>query len=144
MDTWQVEPDGAGDNGLCDCCGHMSRCVWGFIRSPTEVVAAYFVHWTLGRVVEHGANFDLIIGRWGPGAEAVDRSLVALAYRLMEGGPAFMVIEAADRPAAGNALVGRSLRRSEVIGRPVATQAFSLVDAILAQDDRIAELLGRT
>ena len=39
-------------------------------------------------------------------------------------------------------LVGRVLRRSDVIGQPIADQAFAIVDAVLAQDTRVAELLG--
>jgi hypothetical protein len=58
-----------------------------------------------------------------------------------ETGPSFMVIDAADRPAAASDLVGRALAREEVIGRPIAKQAFSIVDAILQQDARVAELL---
>jgi hypothetical protein len=100
------------------------------------------VHWTLTRVHDHGAHFDLIIGRWGERTTAADRVLVALEYRVLESGPAFMVIDAASRPAATNELVGRALAREEVIGRPIAAEAFAIVDAVLAQDPRVAELLG--
>ena len=44
--------------------------------------------------------------------------------------------------ATGN-LAGRALRRSEVVGRPVAQEAFAVVHAVLAQETRLAELLGR-
>lgn len=142
MDELQVEPTGSADFGPCECCGNNSRRVWGRVRTPTAALAAYFVHWTLTRVRDHGANFDLIIGRWGEGASARDRLLVALDYRLLESGPGFMVIDAAGRPAASSELVGRALSRAEVIGRPIAQQAFAIVDAVLAQDARVAELLG--
>lgn len=90
MEALQVEPTGANDFGSCQCCGNNSRCVWGFIHRPQGPLASYFVHWTLNRVADHGANFDLIIGQWGDRATARDRSLVSLAYRLIEGGPQFM------------------------------------------------------
>jgi hypothetical protein len=93
-------------------------------------------------VPDHGANFDLIIGDWGERATAKDRSLVSLAYRLFDHGPEFMVIDGHDRPAAKNELVGYVLRREDVIGKPIAKQAFEIVDAILGQDERVAELLG--
>jgi hypothetical protein len=96
----------------------------------------------LNRVADHGANFDLIIGQWGDRATGRDRSLVSLAYRLFEGGPQFMVIDGHDRPSAKSELVGRVLRRAEVIGQPIAQVAFAAVDAILAQDSRVSELLG--
>jgi hypothetical protein len=87
--------------------------------------------------------FDLVLGRWGDGATAADRSLVTLDYRATEEGPAFMVIDAAGRPAAESGLVDRALARSEVVGQAVAEEAFAVVDAVLVQDVRIAELLGQ-
>jgi hypothetical protein len=143
MEALSVEATGEKDLGVCECCGNSSRRVWGLVHAPEATLASYFVHWTLGRVPDHGANFDLIIGKWGDGATAADRVLVALAYRLTETGPQFMVIDAAGRPAAESELVGRALLRSEVIHQPVAQQAFAVVDAVLAQDQRVAELLGK-
>jgi hypothetical protein len=141
-ESLEIEPGGSNDYGPCECCGNMSRRVWGLVSSPSGPVAAYFVHWTLTRVADHGANFDLIIGKWGDGASAADRDVVSLAYRLDDTGPSFMVIDAADRPVATGGLADRVLRRSQVIGRPIAEQAFAIVDAILAQDDRLAEELA--
>jgi hypothetical protein len=138
----KIEPSGSNDYGPCECCGNMSRCVWGSVHSPKKVVAAYFVHWTLTRVADHGASFDLIIGKWGERASAADRSVVSLMYRLEETGPSFMVIDAADRPAATGGMADHALRRSDVIGKPIAQTAFAIVDAILTQDERVAEVLG--
>jgi hypothetical protein len=142
MDALEVEPTGANDYGPCECCGNHSRCVWGFVHTPEASLASYFVHWTLTRVADHGANFDLIIGRWGEGTSARDRVLVALEYRLLESGPGLMVIDAGARPTASSELVGRALTRAEVVGRPIAEQAFAIVDAVLAQDPRVAEWYG--
>jgi hypothetical protein len=142
MDELEVEPGGSSDFGPCACCGNDARCVWGYVRAPHGALAAYFVHWTRGRISDHGANFDLIIGRWGESSSARDRVLVALAYRLLVSGPSFMVIDAGGRPDASNELVGRALSRSETIGQPIAQQAFDIVDAVLAQDERVVELLG--
>src|SRR5262245_58702006 len=96
----EAEPDGSADLGPCPCCGNMTRRVWGFIRTPKATLAAYFVQWTPGRVKDHGALFDLIVGRWGEGASAADRVAVTLDYRLLDDGPGFMVIDATGRPTA--------------------------------------------
>jgi hypothetical protein len=120
MEALQVEPTGSKDYGPCECCGNNSRCVWGFVHTPEATIASYFVHWMLNRVGDHGANFDLILGKWGEQSSAADRCLVSLAYRLFEGGPQFMVIDGEDRPAATSDLVGHVLRRSDVVGQPVA------------------------
>jgi hypothetical protein len=142
MEALRVELTGANDFGPCECCGNNSRCVWGFIHTAQDTLAAYSVHWTLNRVKDHGATFDLILGQWGEKASAKDRCLVSLAYRFSEEGPEFMVIDGHDRPSAKSELVGRVLRRDEVVGQPIANLAFAAVDAILAQDSRVLELLG--
>jgi len=51
-----------------------------------------------------------------------------------------MVIDASTRRFAQNELVGRALRRDEVIGTTLATDAFELVDAIWLHDGRISEV----
>jgi len=138
----KIEPTGSNDTGVCDCCGRSSRRVWGHAYADDRAVASYSVHWTLGHVPEQGANIDLIIGEWG-GATAEHRCAVALAYRLMEDGPGMMVIDASTRPTARSSLTGRALNREEVIGTPLAQNVFAIADAVLAQDHRVAELLGQ-
>lgn len=90
---------------------------------------------------ETGATFDLILGRWGEGAQPADRSSVSLEFRRTPQGPAFRVVDSAGRPAATSELVGRSLSRVEVIGTPLAKLAFEVVDAVWVQDPRIDELV---
>jgi hypothetical protein len=92
VERLHVEPTESRDFGPCDCCGAETRHVWGYVHSPSGTAAAYFIQWAIGRVADHGALFDLILGRWGEGTTAADRVLVALAYRLTDTGPGFMVI----------------------------------------------------
>ena len=142
MQSLSVELTEAADFGPCDCCGSATRRVWGFVHVSGRVMAAYFVQWAIGRVADHGALFDLVLGRWGEGASAADRVLVTLDYQITDSGPAFMVIDSVGRPADDPGMVGRALSRAEVVGQSVAGEAFSVADAVLAQDARIAELLG--
>ncbi len=142
MNDFRIEPDGSNDTGACACCGDMSRVVWGYVHDGDATIAAYFVHWTLGSVERHGANFDLVIGSWGEEAEASSRVLVALQFGVIESGPSFMVIDSAGRVCDVPELVGRALRRDEVIGTPTADLAFAIVDAVWLQDRRIAEVTG--
>jgi hypothetical protein len=137
-----IEPTESSDTGVCDCCGRSSRCVWGYAYAGAHCLGAYYVHWTLGHVPDRGANIDLILGKWGEAALSEHRSALALAYRLTETGPCMMVIDANTRPFSRSSLVGNALRRDQVIGTPYAQQAFAIADAILAHDERIAELLG--
>ena len=124
--------------GLCDCCGNESRCVWGMVhQAGGETVAAYWMNWTDGHLGELGANLDLIVGRWGENTSADDRVAISLLHRQQSNGtPALMVIDAAERPAANGSLAQTALSRSDVVGTPLASRVFSMVDAIYEQDGR--------
>jgi hypothetical protein len=123
--------------GHCDCCGNDSRSVWGLVNKGDATVAAYWLHWTVAHLSDPGANLDMVIGRWGDDASAADRVMVSLLYRVQEDGTAaFMVIDAADRPASKSELAETALARTDVVGTPLATQTFAMVDAIFEQDGR--------
>ena len=125
--------------GFCDCCGRGSKTVWGDITADGQTVAVYYVQWTLASR-EHDPNFDFILGAWGDGADPSRRVLVSLLYRHGEQGGAFMVIDSEQRRANDPTLCGRALKRAEVIGTPLATEVFQLVDAVWTQDPRIADI----
>ena len=135
-----IEPVDSSDYGPCPCCGDMSRSVWGYVYSGDDASAAYFVHWTLGQVVKHGAHIDFIVGRWGDGTTASRRSAVSLEYRIGDTGPSVMVIDAHGRNHADGTLAKRILRREDVIGKPLAKKVFALCDAVLLQDERLTEI----
>jgi hypothetical protein len=140
--AFKIESEGERITGRCECCGNVSRAVWGFARRHQETFAACFVHWTVGHVPEHGANVDLILGEWGEGTSAHNRFAVSLIYRFANSGPSFMVVDAAGRDVGRSNLVSRSLSRAEVVGQPIAHDVFALCDAVLAQEKRVQELLG--
>jgi hypothetical protein len=140
MTDLKIELGGSEDTA-CECCGHQSRTVSGFVYRGDNAAAAYLVQWTLGGVASHGAHFDLILGRWGEGATSSERCAVALEFRRTDNGPAFMVIDASDRPVSRSELVGEVLGREDVIGTPTAKIAFDIVDAVWIQDDRIREIV---
>jgi hypothetical protein len=127
--------------GHCDCCGTATKRVWGFVSRQGAGVAAYFVGWTIGRP-DHGAAFDLIVGAWGEAATPAARSAVALEFRVVDGTPQFMVVDAERRPVGVSDLVGRVLARSDVIGSPLAAQVFEIVDAIYLGDAALDEPRG--
>lgn len=141
MDSCEVEFGGRKDFGPCECCGNNSTCVWGYVYRSGRPLASYFVHWTIGDIDDHYPNFDIILGPWGEGTSSADRKVVSLQYRLLENGPAFMVIDAVGRPIAAEG-ANRALLRTEVIEQPIAVEAYEVADTILAKDHRISELLG--
>jgi hypothetical protein len=137
MDELSIEPSGSNDFGPCDCCGENSRTVWGYVYRGNNAEAVYYVHWSLGKVAEDGAHFDIIVGQWGDDSSSADRRTVALEYRP---GLGVMVIDATARKIARESMAGKALNRDEIIGTPLAQQAFDIFDAIWLQDKRIAEV----
>ena len=130
--AFEIEEAGAA-GGHCACCGMTTKRVWGFVRRNGEAVGAYFVAWTQGKP-DHGATFDLIVGNWGASGANEDRYSVALDYRLIDGAPQFTVVDALNRATSGSILVGTALKRSDVIGSPLAPQLFAIVDAVYMSD----------
>ena len=140
-DEVQIEEESI-HRSLCECCGGESRTASGLVYDDDgHPTAAYFVHWTLGRVDSHGAMFDLIVGEWGESATSAGRSAVAVAIRIAPEGPSFMIVDATDRPVAESELVGHVLSRGEVVDTPLAQEVFRIVDAIWLHDSRIAEIV---
>jgi len=140
--TLTVEPSGEKDFGPCECCGGISRTVWGYVHEGSRSLASYFVQWKLGQIPRHGANFDLILGKWGEGAGPDDRVAVSLRFRRTEKGPSFMVVDATDRPTAKGDLAGAALERDMVLGSRWEQEAYDVVDAVWLKDERIREIVG--
>lgn len=126
--AFEIEETGTA-GGHCDCCGTVTKRVSGLVRREGEPVGAYFVAWT-GDKPDHGAAFDLILGKWGDGATKSDRYSVALDFRILEDAPQFMVVDAAPRATSRSPLVGVALSRSDVIGTPLAPHVFAIIDAV--------------
>ena len=126
--------------GPCKCCGNLTNRVWGYVYRDASALAAYFVEWTPGHV-DRSAAFDLILGKWGDDTSPLDRQAVALDFRHIQTGPSFMVVDAANRKVSTSPLISsRSLRRDEIIGKPISAEIFAVVDAIYLNDPRIVEL----
>src|SRR5260370_36562959 len=123
MNTLTIEPLGDGDLGPCACCGDKSRSVSGIVRSE-EGETAYFVHWTEGKVSELGAHFDFLV-------PTDDRVFgVSVEFRLTDGEPGFMVIDAEGRQVLKRFPGTTPLSRSDVVNKPLAKYIFDALDAI--------------
>lgn len=142
MNAYEVEPDADLVSGVCDCCGNVSRKITGFVHENDATISGYSLHWTVGCFPDHPANIDLVMGHWGEAASSEQRFLVSLLLTLRDCRPDVLVIDAGDRPIARqHELVSRALRRDQVIGTPLATEVFALIDAIFLDDPRVTEVL---
>ena len=135
----EIDPDNEKAYGPCACCGQMTKRVWGYLRRNGETVAAYFVEWTPGHS-DRAASFDFICGRWGDDTSADDRQGIAVAFRHIESGPSFMVINAEDRPLSKSSLVGSAATRDQVLHETLRAITFDMRDAVYFHDNRITEL----
>lgn len=131
----EVEPASMRNSGRCACCGKVRRTVWGYVFSDGGPRACYFVEWTLGRA-DCTARIDVVVGDWNDGTTEADRAAVAFEYHLHHGAPAFHVVDAAGRPAAEIGVA----RGADVAGTPLAAEARTIADAVLAADGRLGEL----
>jgi len=134
-----IETSGEKSFGPCDCCGQMTKRVWGFVYDSGVARAAYFVEWTPGHDTS-GAVFDLIIGVWGDDADGSARKAVSLEFRRLNSGPAFMVIDASKRPTANSTMVSEALSRDRVMGSDIANEAYRICDAVYLGEPRLAWL----
>ena len=137
----RIVPLRESSHGPCPCCGDTARTVWGEVRVRGGMRAIYYVRWSPEHLDEH-AVWLLYIGPWGRATAAPDRVAVALHCRSHRGRPAYAVVDALHTPWGESAgRLGQPLRRAEVIGQPVAQEAFAIVGQVLSQDARVARLM---
>lgn len=137
---FQFEETRVTDYGPCECCGDVSRLATGMVRLDGEPYALYQVHWTNNHIVEHGAEFYLVLGEFGEGTTAANKFAVALHFFVEPDRFGFAVVDADRTPISSNPLVGRALSRANVINTPLAQEVFDLIDAIWLEDENIAEV----
>jgi hypothetical protein len=125
--------------GHCNCCGHETRTVWGYVSTDEAAIASYFIQWTRGQP-EHYPNLDFLIGTWGDN-EKDDRKLVSWVYNASV--EQFMIIDGQSRPAAKSSLCAHAMTRDEVRADPDFLQlAKDVLDAAWLGDNRIEEVRG--
>ncbi len=135
----QVAEGRRQDGGPCPCCGEPTELVWGYVNDETAgPLCVYYVQWTPGPAA-HDAHFDLIVGPWGEGTRAADRSGVSLVYR--RDAASITIVDAAARSFSHDQqLFGRALTREALLGTPLAATVYQLLDVIWQGDTRLGAL----
>jgi hypothetical protein len=137
----EIELGESADNP-CSCCGGTTRTIWGYVYSDENARAVYYVRGSMWHP-EQGLSLAISIGRWGEGASPAERQTVALEGRLLENGPAFMVVDAASSAWGHQGFLGAMLSRQDALSSPITKEAFSIVDRIIEVDERIKEFVGQ-
>lgn len=112
------------DSAPCTCCGKPTRATTGLIDVGWDPAPIYFARWNPAAPA-HG--IALLIGLGDP------RGFVAATYSLENN--AITVIGPADYDWQLEDI--HVLERSDVIGTPLATKAFKVIDEIWTHDPEI-------
>ncbi len=123
----------------CSCCGGTTRTVWGYVYSDGEAHAVYYATWT-EQHPEHDLSFARSIGGWGEGANPGEKKMVALECRILDNGPALMVVDAAGSGLA-NPYLGTMLTRQQVLSSDIKQKASDIIDRIIEDDKRVKEFI---
>ncbi len=121
----------------------MTRSVWGYGSNQGEARAAYFIRWTDGHH-ERGALLMVSIGAWGTQSIPSERMAFGLECRVLESGPAFMLVDAEDLPWSGETILGQKLTRAAALASPLKAEVFAITDRLIEDDPRFRAFLGTT
>jgi len=133
----KVLEDSFIDQPGCECCGHRNFCVSGWVEDNSSDIAQYYVYWTEGRP-DHGACFDLIIGKAGPNDSPGNRSAVSLSYSIAA--ESLMFIEPSSRAFASGRAKYCKFHSPHSISPDLAADATGLVNFVLSNDSRLVGL----
>jgi hypothetical protein len=92
------------------------------------------------QVLKHGAEFYIVLGKFGEGTTAADKFAVALHFFVEPDRCGFAVVDAEKTSISSHPIIRRALSRADVIDTPLAQEVFDLVDAIWFEDENIAEV----
>jgi hypothetical protein len=123
--------------GVCPCCGTDTACTRGVVVKDGERVAEYLVKWTVGDP-SHGMGWLISLPHGGAGREVS----ISLGYSFEHA--SFMVRHLGDYPWKPDDLAGfgELLDRDQVIGTPLAEQAFAVVDDIWQSDPYVRDFVS--
>jgi hypothetical protein len=142
MPSLTIEPTRHARHGPCAHCGGDTQTMLGRANAADgHVRASYMIRWTAGRPRD-GAVWLVSVGR--PDLDPSDARLsVGIRMRPVWGRPQFMVVDVAETPwkDVDSPSLAANCTRTQVIGTPLATRAFDVVDVVLAQDPRVIRFL---
>ena len=125
----------------CDCCGGMTVSLTRFVFEDGDAHAVYYARFGEQhepRVVEAVVS----IGEWGEGTGPWDRVAFPLRLRAVETEYQVTVVNTAESPWQGVALLGRMLDRDEALAHEWLAAVFHVTDHMVVDDQAIREYLN--
>jgi hypothetical protein len=127
----------------CDCCGGLTTSLTRLVYADGDAYAIYYARFGVAhepRVVDAVVS----IGAWGDGSVPWDRVAFALRLRSAAGEYQVMVVDAAESPWHGVALLGRMLDRAEALRHERLAEVFHVSDHMVRDDVPLRDYLDGT
>ena len=125
----------------CDCCGGVTVSLTRFVYEHGDAHAIYYARFGeqhKPRIVEAVVS----IGEWGEGAGPWDRVAFPLQLRAMNTEYQVTVVDAAESPWHGVALLGRMLDREEALRHDRLPEVFHVTDHMVVDDQPLRNHLN--
>ena len=117
------------------------QTVWGHVHQNQSPHAVYYVRWNETHLEE--ATFVVSVGDWSEGPDEGSRDCVAALARAFKGELSFMLVDAATTSFAEQKFLGNMRRADSVRETPLAQEVFHILDHVLVEDQRVAQLRKR-
>jgi hypothetical protein len=128
-----VEPDGEETATLCECCGRAMFDGCGILRSGEDDLADYWYRWSDG----HEQRCYLAVSACDSNCCPVGGLAVLSAHGDGQG-ISYSVLGPGDSPWPSHPTFGPVLTREQVLSGDIVPNVFALVDAIAANEPRLA------
>ena len=128
-------PDGEEHESACSCCGRPVYSGCGELHSDVAALADYWYRWSEG----HEGRFTMAVAIRDELGEPVENGgVVVLSGRVDPENIVYSVLSPADSPWAGFGAYGHVIDRDAALANAGPTNLFNIVDAISANEKRLA------
>jgi hypothetical protein len=128
-------------SSVCDCCGGTTTTLSRWVSKDDSAFALY-----LARFSDNHPDRSIVllvsIEGWGTD-DASGRFSVALEMRVLESGPAVMVVDAATSPWADESFLGQMLDRPTALAHAAIKDVFAITDRMVLDDPPLRAYLER-
>ena len=128
-------------SATCECCGGVTTTLTRFVYEDGDAYAIYYARFGVThepRVVDAVVS----IGDWGEESEPWDRVAIAFSLRAGETEYRVTVVDAAESPWQGKALLGRMLDRAEALEHERLAEVFHISDHMVREDIPLRDYLN--
>jgi hypothetical protein len=128
-------------SSACDCCGGTTTTLSRWVYKDDSAFALYLARFS-DTHPDRTIAVLLSIGGWGTD-NASGRFSVALEMRVLESGPAVMVVDAATSPWADESFLGQMLDRPTALAHRAIKDVFAITDRMVLDDPPLRAFLQR-